>query len=106
VPSDGGSIPPTSTNEGFERILKSPGILTQQGFPGFFISGVVRRRALQAMRPWGHILGHLPTTPDQMPPLTDIALRCAKAILKTQKLFDGGGLYIWWSRPRSAAGGG
>ncbi len=39
-----------------------------------------------------------------MPPLTDLALRRAKPAVKTQKLFDGGGLYLeispkdgrWW----------
>ncbi len=45
--------PPTSTNEGFERIPRSPGTLIQRGFPGFFISGIVRPRALQLVRPWG-----------------------------------------------------
>jgi len=83
VPSDGGSIPPTSTNEGFERIPRSPGTLTQKGFPGFFICGIVRPRALQVVRPWG-----------AMPPLTHLALRRAKPAEKTQNLFDRGGLYL------------
>lgn len=75
--------PPTSTNEGFERIPRSPGTLIQRGFPGFFISGIVRPRALQLVRPWG-----------AMPPLTHLALRRAKPAEKTQNLFDRGGLYL------------
>lgn len=46
-------VEPTSTNEGFERIPRSPGTLIQRGFPGFFISGIVRPHALQVVRPWG-----------------------------------------------------
>lgn len=49
-------------------------------------------------------MGHLPIPPIQMPPLTDLALRRAKPSDRTQKLFDGGGLYLeispkdgrWW----------
>jgi integrase len=54
----------------------------------------VRVSALQAMRLWGHILGHLPEWPFQMPPLTDLAIKRAKPTDKTQRLFDGGGLYL------------
>lgn len=42
--------------------------------------------------------------PEPMPPLSDLAIRRAKPSGKTQKLFDGGGLYLeispaggrWW----------
>ena len=104
MPSDGGSIPPTSTIVGTEKVRESPETPVIQGFPGFFVFGLVRPRALQLVRRWGHILGHLPPAPDLMPPLTDLALRRAKPADRTQKLFDGGGLYLeisprdgrWW----------
>lgn len=49
-------------------------------------------------------MGHLPPVTNHMPPLTDMAIRKAKPTSRTQKLFDGGGLYMeispkdgrWW----------
>lgn len=49
-------------------------------------------------------MGHLPPATNHMPPLTDMAIRKAKPTSRTQKLFDGGGLYMeispkdgrWW----------
>ncbi|OWB30156.1 hypothetical protein XocBAI21_10425, partial [Xanthomonas oryzae pv. oryzicola] len=46
------------------------------------------------MRRRGHILGHLPPTASQMPPLTDLAIRRAKPAAKTQRLYDSDGLYL------------
>ncbi len=39
-------------------------------------------------------MGHLPPTADQMPPLTDLAIRRAKPAAKTQRLYDSDGLYL------------
>lgn len=49
-------------------------------------------------------MGHPPGPERHMPPLTDLAIRKAKATDRTQKIFDGGGLYLeispkdsrWW----------
>lgn len=54
----------------------------------------MRDSALQAVRLWGHKLGHIPNRPNLVPPLTDLALKRAKPAEKTQRLFDGGGLYL------------
>lgn len=64
----------------------------------------MRLSALQTVRLWGHILGHLTERPLQMPPLTDLALKRAKPTDKNQRLYDTGGLYLeispaggrWW----------
>ncbi|GEM_PF-1316975 len=72
----------------------------QQGFPAFFVSAAVHPVALQTVRRWGHILGHLPPVTKHMPPLTDMAIRKTKPTSPTQKLFDGRGLYMDISSPQ------
>lgn len=95
--------PPPPTN-GPTRTGEARKPICSLGFRAFLLSGLVRVSSLQAVRRWGHILGHPPGPERHMPPLTHLAIRKAKATERAQKIFDGGGLYLeispkdsrWW----------
>lgn len=53
MPSDGGSIPPTSTNDRSRWDHRRPEIRGGMRFPAFFVSVEVRGSPLQTMRSWG-----------------------------------------------------
>lgn len=68
--------------------------MIDKGLRPFSLCGYGQTCALQSLRRPGHILGHLPNLARNVPPLTDLALKRAKPTEKTQRLFDGGGLYL------------